>query len=227
MIVSTSGSPRWDRRSTTCWWRSPSSTSSTSAPASSTTPSSRSRSILNYPLWKSAVDQIHRCSKCTAWPMSTFSPTSGILWRYGLTSCFCKLKLYISPSVDKSHIWPSRFPYCVLSYLSLVFVVKQLTNPSHKSYLSWAFNYIWPPFIQNILMSWTTNLTMGLAMERYLAVCRLFQNHWENTLFIFFSFLFSAASALVVKPSYGVSPTSSQVSSTAHSNSVLTFPNNL
>ena len=32
---------------------------------------------------------------------------------------------------------------------------------------------------QNILMSWTTNLTMGLAMERYLAVCRSKPNNEE------------------------------------------------
>ena len=33
---------------------------------------------------------------------------------------------------------------------------------------------------QNILMSWTTNLTMGLAMERYLAVCRFHQINEEK-----------------------------------------------
>ena len=33
------------------------------------------------------------------------------------------------------------------------------------------FPYFWYP-MKNILMSWTTFLTMGLATERYLAVCR-------------------------------------------------------
>ena len=33
---------------------------------------------------------------------------------------------------------------------------------------------------QNILMSWTTNLTMGLAMERYLAVCRSYEDNEEK-----------------------------------------------
>ena len=37
----------------------------------------------------------------------------------------------------------SRFPCCVLSYFSLVFVMGQkLTNPSHKSQLSRAINYL-------------------------------------------------------------------------------------
>ena len=36
---------------------------------------------------------------------------------------------------------------------------------------TYIFPYIWYP-IKNILMSWTTFLTMGLATERYLAVCR-------------------------------------------------------
>ena len=37
------------------------------------------------------------------------------------------------------------------------------------------YTYIFPHFwypLKNILMSWTTFLTMGLATERYLAVCR-------------------------------------------------------
>ena len=33
------------------------------------------------------------------------------------------------------------------------------------------FPHFWYP-LKNILMSWTTFLTMGLATERYLAVCR-------------------------------------------------------
>ena len=154
MIVSTSGSPRWDRRSTTCWWRSPSSTSSTSAPASSTTPSSRSPLmwlILNYPLWKSAVDQIHRCSKCTAWPMSTFSPTSGILWRYGLTSCCCKLKfvyvlLLIKVTYDLAD-FPAVFFYISHWYLSwnnwqtpvtrVIWVGQSTTYDLHSFRTSW------------------------------------------------------------------------------------------
>ena len=38
---------------------------------------------------------------------------------------------------------PSRFPCCVLSYFSLVFVMEhmEVTNPSHKSQLSRAINY--------------------------------------------------------------------------------------
>ena len=40
--ICVSGNLRWDPRSTTCWWPSPSSTSSTCSPASSTTPLSRS-----------------------------------------------------------------------------------------------------------------------------------------------------------------------------------------
>ena len=35
---------------------------------------------------------------------------------------------------------PCRLPCCVLSYFSLVFVMDQLTNPSHKSQLGRAIN---------------------------------------------------------------------------------------
>jgi hypothetical protein len=33
------------------------------------------------------------------------------------------------------------------------------------------FPYFWYP-LKNIVMSWTTFLVMGIATERYLAVCR-------------------------------------------------------
>ena len=36
---------------------------------------------------------------------------------------------------------------------------------------AYIFPHFWYP-MKNILMSWTTFLTMGLATERYLAVCR-------------------------------------------------------
>ena len=39
-----------------------------------------------------------------------------------------------------------------------------------------AFPYLWYP-VKNILMSWTTNLTMGLATERFLAVCRFIKEN--------------------------------------------------
>ena len=41
----------------------------------------------------------------------------------------------------------------------------------HPTTYTYIFPYIWYP-MKNILMSWTTFLTMGLATERYLAVCR-------------------------------------------------------
>ena len=43
-------------------------------------------------------------------------------------------------------------------------------NIQHEVY-SFIFPHFWYP-VKNILMSWTTFLTMGLATERYLAVCR-------------------------------------------------------
>jgi hypothetical protein len=41
-------------------------------------------------------------------------------------------------------------------------------SPTIYTYI---FPYFWYP-IKNILMSWTTFLTMGMTMERYMAVCR-------------------------------------------------------
>ena len=41
----------------------------------------------------------------------------------------------------------------------------------HPTAYTYIFPYIWYP-MKNILMSWTTFLTIGLATERYLAVCR-------------------------------------------------------
>ena len=43
-------------------------------------------------------------------------------------------------------------------------------NIQHMLY-AYIFPHFWYP-MKNILMSWTTFLTMGLATERYLAVCR-------------------------------------------------------
>ena len=40
----------------------------------------------------------------------------------------------------KIEVTARRFPCCVLSYFSLVFVMEQLTNPSYKSQLSRAIN---------------------------------------------------------------------------------------
>ena len=54
-------------------------------------------------------------------------------------------KIWIFVEWKKNILWldtiqcskcTTRFPYCVLSYFSLVFVMEQLTNPSYKSQLS-------------------------------------------------------------------------------------------
>ena len=41
----------------------------------------------------------------------------------------------------------------------------------HLTLYVYSFPYFWYPG-KNILMSWITFLTMGIAMERYLAICR-------------------------------------------------------
>ena len=41
----------------------------------------------------------------------------------------------------------------------------------HPTTYNYIFPYFWYP-MKNILMSWTTFLTIGLATERYLAMCR-------------------------------------------------------
>jgi len=65
-----------------------------------------------------------------------------------------------------------------LSVIDSLYVITGIVDYSlvkvfqlHPLIYTYLFPYVWYP-VKNILMSWTTNLTMALATERYLAVCR-------------------------------------------------------
>merc|ERR1719234_1014897 len=65
-----------------------------------------------------------------------------------------------------------------LAVLDIIYVTTNIVDYSvvkvfqvHPTIYSYLFPYLWYP-LHNILLSWTAYLTMGLATERYLAVCR-------------------------------------------------------
>ena len=86
--------------------------------------------------WSGPAWSDHRQLAGLLWPLRLLQREAMLSWWacLALGSFQCKI----------GQDWPNRFPCCVFSYFSLVFVVDrthtQLTNPSHKSQLSRAIN---------------------------------------------------------------------------------------